>query len=138
MVTVTPRPVAGHRLAVLGFTAVLGLHGIAHFAGLVDSLDKADAGGTVDYLFGAVSISDPTLLRVAGVTWAAAGTLVVLSALLVLAQHRLARPAVLTALGVSLTLSVVGSPAAVIGVGLNLALLALVTLRPDWVDLDQR
>ena len=138
MVTVTPRPVAGHRLAVLGFTVVLVLHGIAHFAGLVDSLDKADEGGSVDYLAGAVTISDPTLLRVAGVVWAAAGTLVVLSALLVLAHHRLARPTVLTALVVSLTLSIVGSPAAVVGVGLNLVLLALVTLRPGWVDLDRR
>ena len=138
MVTVTPRPVVGHRFAALGFTAVLVLHGIAHFAGLVDSFDKADAGGSVDYLGGAFTISDPTLLRVAGVLWAVAGTAVVLSALLVLTHHRLARPAVLAALVVSLTLSVVGSPAATVGVVLNLGLLALVTLRPSWVDLDQR
>lgn len=138
MVTVTPRPVAGHRLAVLGFTAVLVLHGIAHFAGLVDSFDKADAGESVDYLGGAFTISDPTWLQVAGVVWAAAGILMVISAVLVLTHHRLARPTVLTALVVSLTLSVVGWPAAVVGVVLNLALLALVTLRPQWVDLDRR
>ena len=138
MVTVTPRPVAGHRLAALAFTVVLVLHGIAHFAGLVDSLDKADAGGSVDYLAGAFTLSDPTMMRVAGAVWATVGTLMVLSALLVLMHHRLARPIVLTALVVSLTLSVVGSPAAIVGVGLNLALLALVTLRPNWVDLDQR
>lgn len=135
MVTVTPRPVVGHRLAALGLSVVLVLHGIAHFAGLVDSLDKADAAATADYLGGAWTISDPALLRAVGVAWAVVGATVILSAVLVLLRHRLARPVVLTVLAVSLTLSFAGLPAAVIGVVLNLVLLAVVAVRPSWVGL---
>lgn len=137
MVTVTQRPLAGHRIAALGLTVVLALHGIAHFVGLVESFEAAGGGRSVDHLGGVWTVSDPTLLRVLGVVWAVVGTLVVLSAVLVLLRHRLAPPAVLAALLVSLTLSVLGSPAAVVGVGLNVVLLALVVTVPRWVGLSR-
>jgi len=53
--------------------AVLALHGIAHFAGTSDSLGKAGDGGSVEYLAGAWSVSDPSLLRLLGAVWALVG-----------------------------------------------------------------
>lgn len=137
MVTVTPRPVAGHRLAALTLSGVLFLHGIAHFVGLVDSYDKADAGAEVD-LAGAWTSSDPTVLRTMGVVWAVVGAAVILTAILVAVRHRLARPVALTVLSASLALSIIGLPAAVIGVVLDVALLAVVALIPGRVGLERR
>lgn len=134
MVTVTPQPVAGHRLAALTLSGVLVLHGIAHFAGLVDSLDMADTGASAD-LAGAWTLSDPTVLRTFAGLWAVVGAAVILSAILVAVRHRLARPVVLAVLSVSLVLSILGSPAAIIGVALDVALLAVAALIPGRVGL---
>lgn len=130
METVTPTPVDGHKFSVIGLAVFLAMHGVAHFAGLVDSFDKARAGGQAEYLGGAWTISDPSVLRAVGVLWAGVGTVVILAAVLVLLRHRRARDVVVIATLLSLTLSVLGLWAAVVGVGVNLAVLALVAFVP--------
>lgn len=127
-----------HRAATLGLAVVLALHGIAHFAGLTDALDKADAGGSLDYLGGTLTISDAETMRAVGVLWAIAGVGVVLSAVLVFVHSRRARGAVAAAALVSLALSIFGLWAAVIGVAVNVALLAVVILTPQRAGLGRQ
>ena len=52
------------------FAMSWGLHGAAHLGGASDSFTKAADGESVDYLAGAWTQSDPTLLRALGVVWA--------------------------------------------------------------------
>ena len=61
------------------FAVFLGLHGVAHFAGTSDSFTKAVDGESVDYLAGAWTVSDPTLLRAVGIVWAVVGAAFVFS-----------------------------------------------------------
>ena len=135
MVTVTPKPAEAERFAVIGLAVLLALHGVAHFAGLVDSFDKAEAGKQVDYLGGAWVITDPSTLRALGVLWAGVGSLVVLAAVVVLLRHRRAREVVIVVSLLSLTLSVLGLWAASVGVGVNLVVLAVVAFSPQRAGL---
>jgi hypothetical protein len=66
-----PMPVADRRaLATRALAALLGLHGIGHFAGLSDSFDRAGAGEAVEYLSGLWTVTETSTLRITGVLWA--------------------------------------------------------------------
>jgi hypothetical protein len=136
MGAVIPRSDEGHRGQVrVAVAIVLALHGVAHFAGLVDSFAMAGAGGNAEYLGGLWTISDATALRVVGLLWGVVGFVVVLSAALVLVNRRRGRETVMLAVLLSLVLSVMGSWAAVVGVGVNVVLLTLVALAPERAGL---
>lgn len=135
MTVMTHRPVEVHRLIEVGFAAFLVLHGVAHFAGFTDLFAKADAHSDAEYLGGLWTVSDPSFLRGVGVLWAVVGALMVLSAAAVLLRRRYARRTVAIASLLSLALSLVGLWAAVVGVGVNLALLALIAFAPQRVGL---
>jgi hypothetical protein len=55
------------------FAVLVGVHGVAHLAGASGSFTKAADGESVDYLAGAWTVPDQTLLRAVGVVWALAG-----------------------------------------------------------------
>jgi hypothetical protein len=103
----------------------LGLHGVAHFAGTGDSFIAAANGESVDYLGGAWTLSDPTVLRAMGVVWALVGAAFVLAAAIAWIR-RPEWPRVLAGVAaVSLLVVVVALWASVVGVVIDVALLAL-------------
>ena len=110
-------------------TRVLGvflvLHGVAHLVGTSASFDRAADGDPAEYLAGTWTLSDPALLRLAGVVWA----LVAVAFLYAGAVAWLRRPEwprVLAVVSlVSLALCVLALWAAVIGVVIDVALLAV-------------
>src|SRR3954471_11696698 len=55
---------------VRGVAAFLALHGVAHFEGTSDAFTKAADGRSVEYLAGAWTVADLSVLRVFGVVWA--------------------------------------------------------------------
>ena len=103
----------------------LALHGLAHLVGTSASFDRAAAGDSAEYLGGAWTLSDPALLRLAGLIWA----LVAVAFLYAGAVAWLRRPgwprllAVVSA--VSLVLCLLALWAAVVGVVIDVALLAV-------------
>ena len=115
-----PSPALARALA-----AFLGLHGIAHLAGTSDSFSKAADGGSVDYLAGAWTLSDPALLRAVGVVWALVGAAFVFAAA-VTWMRRPQWPRVLAAVSVvSLVVVVIALWSSMVGVVIDVALLAL-------------
>ena len=107
------------------FAVLLGLHGVVHLAGTSDSFAKAADGESVDYLAGAWTLSDPTLLRAVGVVWALVGAAFVFAAA-VLWMRRPEWPRVLTVVSaLSLLVVVVALWSSVVGVVIDLALLAV-------------
>ena len=104
---------------------LLALHGVAHFAGTSDSFTKAADGESVDYLAGAWTLSDPTLLRAIGVVWALVGAAFVVAAA-VTWMRRPEWPRVLAAVSaISLAVVVIALWASIVGVVIDIALLAL-------------
>jgi hypothetical protein len=112
--------------AVIRVLAVfLGLHGVAHFAGTGDSFAAAADGESVDYLGGAWTPSDPTVLRAMGVVWALVGAAFVLAAAIAWLR-RPEWPRVLAGVAaVSLLVVLVALWASVVGVVIDVALLTL-------------
>ena len=107
------------------FAVFLALHGVAHLAGTSESFTKAADGESVDYLAGAWTLSDPTLLRAVGVVWALVGAAFVFAAA-VLWMRRPEWPRVLTVVSaLSLLVVVVALWSSVVGVVIDLALLAV-------------
>ena len=103
----------------------LGLHGVAHFAGTGDSFTAAADGESVDYLGGAWTLTDPTLLRAMGVAWALVGAAFLLAAAIAW-MRRPEWPRVLAGVSaVSLLVVLVALWASVVGVVIDVALLAL-------------
>ena len=103
----------------------LGLHGVAHFAGTGDSFTAAADGESVDYLGGAWTLSDPTVLRAVGVVWALVGAAFVVAAAIAW-MRRPEWPRVLAGVAaVSLLVVLVALWASVVGVVIDVALLAL-------------
>jgi hypothetical protein len=103
----------------------LGLHGVAHFAGTDDSFTAAADGESVDYLGGAWTLSDPTVLRAMGVVWALVGAAFVLAAVIAW-MRRPEWPRVLRGVAaVSLLVVLVALWASVVGVVIDVALLGL-------------
>ena len=120
---------APHPSRVDAPTRVLGvflaLHGLVHLVGTSASFDQAADGDSAGYLAGAWNLSDPTLLRLAGLVWA----LVAVAFLYAGAITWLRRPEwprVLAIVSVvSLALCVLALWAAVVGVVIDVALLAV-------------
>jgi hypothetical protein len=114
-------PTAGRRaLAVL-----LLAHGVAHLAGTADVFSRASGRRSADYLAGGWTVSDPTTLRAFGVAWAALALAFAGVALLTW-TGRPAWPTVLWSVALaSLALVVVALWSSVIGVVINLVLLAV-------------
>ena len=103
----------------------LGVHGVAHFAGTGDSFTAAADGGSVDYLGGALTLSDPTVLRAMGVVWALVGAAFVIAAAIAW-MRRPEWPRVLAGVAaVSLLVVLLALWASVVGVVIDVALLAL-------------
>ena len=103
----------------------LGLHGVAHFAGTGDSFTAAADGESVDYLGGAWTLTDPTLLRAMGVVWALVGAGFLIAAAITW-MRRPEWPRVLAGVAaVSLLVVLVALWASVVGVVIDVALLAL-------------
>ncbi len=114
-------PAAGRRaLAVL----VLA-HGVAHLAGTADAFSRASERRAADYLAGGWTVSDPTTLRALGVVWAVLAVAFAGAAVLTWAG-RPAWPTVLWWVALaSLALVVVALWSSVIGVLIDLLLLAV-------------
>ena len=112
--------------AMMRVLAVLvGLHGVAHLAGTSDSITTAADGESVDFLAGAWTLSDPTLLRAAGLVWALVGAAFVFTAAIIW-MRRTDWPRVLAAVSaLSLVVVVIALWASVVGVVIDLALLAV-------------
>ena len=103
----------------------LGLHGVAHFAGTGDSFTAAADGESVDYLGGAWTLSDPTMLRAVGVVWALVGAAFVVAAAIAW-MRRPEWPRVLAGVSaVSLLVVLISLWASAVGVVIDVALLAL-------------
>ena len=103
----------------------VGLHGLAHLAGTEETFGKAADGGSVEYLAGGWTVSDPTLLRAFGVVWALLGVALVLTALAVWTRRQAWPDLLALAAGASLTLVTVALWASVIGLLVDVALLAI-------------
>lgn len=104
---------------------VLGLHGVAHLAGTSDAFTNAADGRSVEYLAGAWTVSDPTLLRAVGVVWALVGAGFVLAAAITW-MRRPKWPGVLAATStLSLVAVVIALWSSVVGVVIDIALLAV-------------
>ena len=106
----------------------LGLHGVAHFAGTGDSFTAAAEGESVDYLGGAWTLSDPTVLRAMGVVWALVGAAFVLAAGIAWMRRPEWSRVLAGVSAVSLLVVLVALWASVVGVVIDVALLAL-TIR---------
>jgi len=110
---------------------VIALHGLAHGVAVVNNFTRASNGRSDAYLGGAVSISEPTVLRALAVAWAFVGLGLVLAAGLLVLRPGAAGVPVTAALAASLILCVAGVWAAVIGAVLDIALLWVVRRRPE-------
>ena len=104
---------------------VVALHGLAHFAGAGDALTKARDGDSAEYLAGAWTVSDPALLRSFGVVWALVGAAFVVAAAVAWLRHPVWPRGLAAVSGGSLVVLTVALWASVIGVVIDLALLAL-------------
>jgi hypothetical protein len=101
------------------------LHGVAHLAGTSDSFTKAATGDSVDYLAGAWTLSDPTLLRAVGVVWALAGAAFVLAAAITWVRRPEWPRVLLWVSAFSLVVVVIALWSSVVGVVIDVALLAV-------------
>jgi hypothetical protein len=112
-------PVPVRALAVF-----VAAHGVAHFVGTSRAFARASDGGSLDYLGGSWTISDPNALRVLGILWALAGAGTILAALFLWTRSP-HWPLVLgVASSASLALVVLALWASVIGLPIDVALLA--------------
>jgi hypothetical protein len=121
----------GGRVAPLALGVFSVLHGIAHFAGTAGHFEKIDEGTAESYLGGTVEISDPTVLRSLAAVWAVVGVAYIVVGVLVMLRRPSARSAFVAITCVSLVLSLLALWAAVIGVIVNVVLLALVWKAPS-------
>lgn len=120
-----PRRLGASPAVMHVFAVFLGLHGVAHLAGTSDLFTRAADGESVDYLAGAWTLSDPTLLRAVGVVWALVGAAFVFAAAISW-MRRPQWPRVLVAAStLSLVVVVIALWSSVVGVVINVALLAV-------------
>jgi hypothetical protein len=114
-----------------GLAVFLGLHGFAHLVGFLGSWklgDFADAPYTTLIVNGAFDVGDAGI-RVVGVLWLVATAAFVVAAVALWQERPTAVRIVLAATAFSLAICIIGLPAGIIGVGIDMAiLLALATL----------
>ncbi len=117
------------RVAVIAAGLVTVLHGIAHAPGALGSLELA-AFEDVSYQPNAVfTDAGDGLMLVLGVLWAVAGALFVLAGIALALNRRQMLPVLALALAVSLPLTILWYQDAVVGLVLNVMLLAGLLLR---------
>jgi hypothetical protein len=104
---------------------LLAAHGAAHLAGTADALSRASEGRSADYLAGGWTVSDPATLRAFGVAWALLAVAFVGAAVVTWAGRRAWPRAVWSVALASLALVLVALWSSVVGVVIDLALLAL-------------
>jgi hypothetical protein len=105
----------------------LTLHGVAHAVGFTASwklVSSADAPYTTTILNGAVDVG-PGGIRLIGMLWLAAAAAMIGAAVLVWRRSPRATAAVVSASGISLAMCVVGLPASMIGLAIDLAILGM-------------
>lgn len=105
----------------------LMLHGVAHAVGFTASwklVSPAEAPFTTTILSGAVDVG-PAGIRLIGVLWLAAAAAMIGAAVLVWRRSPRAAAAVVGATGVSVAMCVVGLPASMIGLVIDLAILGM-------------
>jgi hypothetical protein len=110
---------------------ILGLHGFAHVVGFLGSWklgDFADAPYTTLIVNGAFDVGDAGI-RIVGVLWFAAAVALVVAAVALWQERPTAVRIMLAATAFSLLICMIGLPAGIIGLGVDVAiLLALATL----------
>ncbi len=103
----------------------LAAHGVAHLAGTGDVFTRASEGRSADYLAGGWTVSDPAALRAFGVAWALLAIGFVGAAVVTWAGRPAWPRAVWSIALASLALVLVALWSSVIGVVIDLALIAL-------------
>jgi hypothetical protein len=116
------------RLRILAVAVIA--HGLAHLAGVVLAFDAAASGETQEYLFGVWDISVPARLRLIGVGWAVLAVAFLVVGWALWNRVRGWPEALRYTAAASLLATVLGLPAAVIGVAFNAALLAIALSHP--------
>jgi hypothetical protein len=120
-----PRRLGASPALMRVFAVVVGLHGVAHLAGTSDSFSRAAENESADYLAGAWTLSDPTLLRAVGVVWALMGAAFVFAAAIIWLR-RPQWPRVLAAVSaLSLVVVILALWTSVVGVVIDVILLAV-------------
>jgi len=113
------------------------MHGVAHFVGLQASLQAIDQHRGVDYAAGLWTITDPTTLRVFAVLWGLAGAAWFVIAPVVWLGNRHARAALIAVTVATLVLAVAALSASVIGVVIDIVILAVASFEPHWIGLGE-
>jgi hypothetical protein len=108
----------------------LVLHGIAHFVGTGGTMEVVREGGAAELLAGAWTPNDATLLTTFAVLWAVSGIAFAVVAVMLWTGRPQARTTLMIVAGASLVLSLVHLPAAIVGVVINVALIAIGALAP--------
>jgi uncharacterized membrane protein YccF (DUF307 family) len=119
----------------LAAAVVLAGHGLIHFMGLLTdwklaTFEQLPYGTTV--VNGAFDVGESGI-RVVGLGWALAGALLIAGAWLVLRGDHRAFAVVALATAASTVMCVLGLPDAIMGLAINLALIALLVLRV-WLE----
>lgn len=104
---------------------LLGAHGVAHLAGTADAISRASGGRSADYLAGTWTLSDPAALRAFGVVWAVVAVAFAGVAVLTWTGRPAGPKAMWWVALASLAVVVVALWSSVIGVVIDLGLLAL-------------
>lgn len=114
-----------------GVSLFLATHGIAHLVGTSRSFQAAADGESLDYLAGAWTITDPTVLRLAGIAWAVVAVAYVAAASGEWLGWRgwVRFVAVVTVF--SLVLSIIGLWESAFGVAIDVVVLALIAGTPQ-------
>ncbi len=116
-------------LARRALAVLVAAHGLAHLVGTTRAFSRAADGQSLDYLAGHWTLSDPTTLRAFGVLWAVMA-LAFLGTAAVIWVGRTHWPQLLWWVSIaSLLLVVIALWASVVGVVVDLALLAV-----SWRD----
>ena len=131
-----PRRRVGGTLAARALAVFLAFHGVAHFAGTGGSLKLVD-GGHADVLGGSAQLAGAAALTTLAIAWAVIGAAYLVVAVLVWIGHPMARAALIGVTAVSLALSVLQLPLAVVGVVIDVALLLGAWLIPGRLGLRQ-
>lgn len=119
--------------AAVVFTALLAIHGVAHFAGVASTLRLIDDGRSAGLLGGAFDVSSPAALRTLSVVWGALGVATVAAALVVWVRSDQALRLVTAVAAASLVYSVVWIWVAVVGVAVNVAVLLTRGVPRVWL-----
>ena len=107
------------------FALFLVCHGFAHLVGTAGSLSAIDEGASVPYLAGRWDVSDTGSLRLLAVLWAIAAVAYLVVAIATSAGLPWARPALIAVTMFSLLLSMAALWVSVVGVVIDVALLAI-------------